>query len=78
MRACTVAQSYLTLVTLWTVACKAPLSMRLSKQEYGHGLPFPSLGDRPDPGFPELAGRFFTAEPPRKPTAHSYLMEKYL
>ena len=35
------------------------------------GLPFPSPGDLPDPGIqlasPALAGRFFTAEPPRKP-----------
>ena len=28
-------------VTLWTVACEAPLSMRLSWQEYWNGLPFP-------------------------------------
>ena len=34
-------------------------------------LPFPSPGDLPDPGMettsPELAGRFFTTEPPGKP-----------
>ena len=29
----------------WTVACQAPLSMRLSRQEYWSGLPFPSPGD---------------------------------
>ena len=29
-------------VTPWTVAHQAPLSMRLSQQEYGSGLPFPS------------------------------------
>ena len=38
----------------------------------GMGLPFPSPGDLPDPGFepgsPALAGRFFTTEPPGKPT----------
>ena len=27
----------------WTVACQAPLSMELSRQEYWSGLPFPSL-----------------------------------
>ena len=50
-----------------TVACKAPLSMGFSKQEYQTGLPCPPLGDLPDPGIepsslmsPELAGGFFT------------------
>ena len=28
-----------------TVACQAPLSLRLSRQEFGSGLPFPSSGD---------------------------------
>ena len=37
-------------VTLWTVACQAPLSMGFCKQEYWSGLPFPSPGDLPDPG----------------------------
>ena len=39
-----VAQSCLTLATLWTVAHQAPLSMEFSKQEYWSGLPFPSPG----------------------------------
>ena len=39
-----------TLATPWTVACKAALSMGLSRQEYWSGLPFPSPGDLPDPG----------------------------
>ena len=34
-----------------TVACQAPLSMGFSRQEYWSGLPFPSPGDLPDPGF---------------------------
>ena len=53
-------------VTLRTVACQAPLSMGLSRQEYWSGLPCPSPGDLPDPGTkllsltsPALAGRFF-------------------
>ena len=45
-----VAKSCLTLVTPWTVARQAPLSMRFSRQEYWSGLPFPSPGDLPDPG----------------------------
>ena len=41
--------------------------MELSRQEYWNGLPFPLLGDLPDPGIepealtsPVLAGGFFT------------------
>ena len=32
-----------------TVACKAPLSMGFSRQEYWSGLPCPPIGDLPDP-----------------------------
>ena len=52
------------LATLWTTACQAPLSMEFSRQKYWSGLPFPSLGDLPDPGIelgsPCIAGGFFT------------------
>ena len=37
-------------VTLWTTACKPPLSMEFSRQEYWSGLLCPSQGDLPDPG----------------------------
>ena len=37
-------------VTLWTVACQAPLSMGFSQQEYWSGLPFPPPRDLPGPG----------------------------
>ena len=37
-------------VTPWTVAYQAPQSMEFSRQEYWSGLPFPSLGDLPNPG----------------------------
>ena len=33
-----------------TVARQVALSMEFSRQEYWSGLPFPSPGDRPDPG----------------------------
>ena len=39
---CEITQSCLTLVTLWTVALQAPLSMEFSRQEYWSGLPFPT------------------------------------
>ena len=60
----------LTLVTPWTVAHQAPLSMGFPRQEYWSGLPAPSPGHLSHPGIkptsPAMAGRFFTTEPPRK------------
>ena len=54
-------------VTLWTIACQAPLSMEFSRQEYWSGLPCPSPGVLPDPGIepvslmsPEFSGGLFT------------------
>ena len=51
------------IVTPWTVAHKAPLSMGFPRQEYWGRLPFPTTGDLPDPGIepasPALAGGFF-------------------
>ena len=62
-------------MTLWTVACQAPLSMDFSKQEYWSGLPFPTSGDLTHPGIElmsnvssALAGGFFTTAPPGKPS----------
>ena len=60
-------------VTPWTVAHQAPLSVGFSRPEYWSGLPFPSPGDLPNPGFkpmpPALAEGFFTSEGPGKPSA---------
>ena len=39
------------LVTPWTVALQAPLSVRFPRQERWSGLPCPPSGDLPDPGF---------------------------
>ena len=59
--------------TPWTIAGQAPLSMEFSRQEYWNGLPFPSSLGLPNPGVKlvpsALAGIFFTAEPPGKPTS---------
>ena len=53
------------------VACQAPLSMEFFRQEYWSGLPFPSLGDLPDPGLepgsPTLQVASLPSEPPGKP-----------
>ena len=69
---CLVAKSCLTLfVAPWTVAHQAPLSMKVSRQEYRSGLSFPPPEDLPNPGTeftsPELTGEFFTTELSRKP-----------
>ena len=60
-------------VTLWAVACQAPLSMEFSRQEYWSGLPCLPPGDLPNPEIeptspvsPALAGGFFTTELPGK------------
>ena len=62
---------YDSFMTPQTVAGQAPRSMGFPREENWSGLPFPSLGDLPDPGIelmsPALAGGFFTTEPPGKP-----------
>ena len=59
------------LVTPWTAAHQAPLSIGISQARYWSGLPFPSPEDLSDPGTepasPALADRFFTTELPGKP-----------
>ena len=67
--ACTVSNVQLFAIP-WTVAHQVPLSMGFFMEEYWRGLPFPSLGDLPDPesnpmspASSALAGRFFTTEP---------------
>ena len=41
-------------VTLWIVACQAPLSMGFSRQEYCIGLPFLAPGHLPNLGIDPL------------------------
>ena len=61
-----VAKSCPTLVTLWTAARQASLSMEFSRQEYWSGLPFHSPGDLPNPGMepesPSLQANYLPAE----------------
>ena len=58
--------------TPWITARQIPLFMGFPSREYWSGLPFPSPGYLSNPGIKPtshaLAGRFFTAEPPGKPT----------
>ena len=56
--------------TSWTLAHQAPLSMGFSRQEYWNGLPFPTLGNLPNPGikptspiFPAFQADSLPAEP---------------
>ena len=76
---CVCMQSHLSCVQFFeipgTVAHQASLSMQFFSQEYWSGLPCPPPGDLSNSGIkpkspeaPTLAGRFFTTEPPGKPT----------
>ena len=71
-------------VTPWTIAHQAPLSMELAQQEYWSGLPFPPPGDLSHPGIETtsptasiLVGRFFTTEPPGMARSQSYWIKMY-
>ena len=72
-----VAQSSPTLMTPWTAARQAPLSMGFSRQEFWGGQPFPSPGRLPDPGIkagsPALQEDSLPSEPPGKPLPEPYL-----
>ena len=60
--------------TPWNVAYQAPPSMGFSRQEYWSGLPFPSLGDLPNPGIdsrsPTLQANCLPAELQGKKGGH--------
>ena len=66
-----VAKLYPILVTPWTAAYQAPLSIEYPRQEYCSDLPFPSPGDLPKPGIKPaslaLQADSLPTEPPRKP-----------
>ena len=60
-------------VTVWTIACQAPLSKGFCKQEYWSRLSCPPSGGLPDPGIepkspatPALQADFLPSEPPGK------------
>ena len=61
--------------TQLAVTLQALLSMGFPRQKYWSGLPFPPSGDLPEPGIepesPALASRFFTTEPPGKPSVYA-------
>ena len=77
-----VAQSCMILCYPMDCSYQAPLSMGFFRREYWSGLPFPSLGDLPNPGvepeslvFPASAGKAdsLSAEPRGKaPVKHCH------
>ena len=65
--------------TPWTKACQAPMSLEFSRQEYWSGLPFPSLGDLPDPGIepgsPALHADSLLSEPSEMCNIKHFLLQ---
>ena len=56
-------------MTSWTIVHQAPLFMEFFRQEYWSRLPFPSLGDLPDPGVKSaLQADSLPSDPPGKPS----------
>ena len=66
-------------VTPRTIACQAPPSMEISRQDYWSALPFPSPGDLPDPGIksrsPILWAHALPSEPPRNDKLLSIVLQ---
>ena len=62
--------------TPWTVAHQSPLSMGFSRQDSWSELPFPSLGDLPNPGIEPKSSALQVdsspSEPPGKPRSSVY------
>ena len=70
---------------LRTAACWAPLSVEFSRQDYLSGLPFPTPGDLPIPGFkaeslasPVLADGFFTTSATWEAQQRTYINSLFL
>ena len=56
----------------WTVARQAPLFMVFPRQEYWSELPFPPLGDFPDPGIKTASPVSTALQAGSLPTSHEY------
>ena len=61
------------MLTLWTVACQAPLPMGIPRQEYWSGLPFPSPGNLPNSGIEPRSTTLQADSLPSEPLGPSYL-----
>ena len=60
-------------VALWAVACQAPLSVGLFRQEYCSGLPFLSPGDLPNTGIKPMSPVSLALQVDSLPTEPSHL-----
>ena len=64
------------------IACKAPLSVGFPRQEYWGGLPFPSVGELPDPriksGSLALQADSLLSELPGKPNVVLHIFNGFL
>ena len=58
------------LVTPWTIALQAPLSMEFSRQGYWSGLTFPPPGDLPDPGIEPMSSVSSALQADSLPLSH--------
>ena len=54
----------------WTVAYRIPPTMGFSWQEYQSGLPFPSPGDRPNPGIEPVSSVALALQANSLPLSH--------
>ena len=63
--------------TPWTVAYQALPSMGFSRQECWSGLPFPSLGDLPDPGIEPGSPALWIDTLPSEPSGKQTYLEVY-
>ena len=68
------------LVTPWTIAHQASLSMGFSRQEYWSELPCPPPGDLPDPGvkhgYPALQADTLPCEPQASASSNWCVVKK--
>ena len=64
-----------------TIACQASLSMEFFREEHWGGQPFPSPGDRPNPGIeprsPALQLDSLLSEPPGKYHGYQEVRDKF-
>ena len=61
--------------TPWTVAPQAPLPMWFSRQEYWNGLPFPSLGDIPNPSIKPRSSALQADSLPSEPQGENWVLK---
>ena len=59
-------------MTLWTLTHQAPLSLGFPRQEYRNGLPFPPLGDLPNPWIKPMSPEALALQVNSLPTEPSF------